>query len=377
MAIHFDDLLAESGRLADELLWPEALAVDRAATIPAGHYDAMAELGLFAMLAPLELGGLGLDREQVRRILRVLGRGCGATAFAFAQHGGVVAAVANTSNTDLRDRWLGRLGERTLGGTAFAHVRRAGAAAVSAERIDGGWRIDGLAPWATSWGTAAVFSVAATTASDEILWFLLPVDEGVPASILASDPMELVTFDATETVSLRFVAHEVPDADVLSVEHGARWRVGDRWGAVRPNPLCIGIGDRALTELADHAADTAASLAEWWGSYAEEVMAAGVETAVGAAGSAAEEAALAQVAATRSSAVFATQRLTTALLAAVGGRGADRSHAAQLLARQALFYVIQAQNGDGRAATLRGVVAASLTDRPPSASVPVSLEGRP
>jgi hypothetical protein len=49
------------------------------------------------------------------------------------------------------------------------------------------------------------------------------------------------------------------------------------------------------------------------------------------------------------------RRATTALLAAVGGRGMDLAHPAQRLAREADFYVIQAQTADGRAATLRGV----------------------
>ena len=53
------------------------------------------------------------------------------------------------------------------------------------------------------------------------------------------------------------------------------------------------------------------------------------------------------------------RRSTTALLAAVGGRGMDLSHPAQRLAREADFYVIQAQTADGRAATLRNVVTAA------------------
>lgn len=356
-----DDLLAAVGQLADHVLRPAALSVDRASSIPASHYDAIAELGLFSMLAPPDLGGLGFDLERVRLVLRVLGGGCGATAFAFAQHGGVVAALAQTENKRLRDRWLPALCARTLGGTAFAHVRRAGAAAVQAGRVDGGWQIDGLAPWATSWGTAEVFSVAATTASDEIVWFLLPVGAGVPSTIEASEPMALLTFDATETVSLRFVDHHVADDDVLSVGSAAAWRVGDRRGAVRPNPLCVGIGDRALTELGHTAPETASELQRWWEPFALQVMNAQVvpPTTDQADREQVEEREIARVAASRSSSVFATQRLTTALLAAVGGRGADRSNVAQLLAREALFYVIQAQNDDGRAATLDGVVAAS------------------
>lgn len=358
MATLYDDLLSAAGRVADDVLWPAALDIDRATTIPDGHYDAVAELGLFSMLAPVHLGGQGLDREQVRGVLRVLGGGCGATAFAFAQHGGVVAALAETDNAPLRDAWLARLCKRTLGGTAFAHVRRAGAAALTARRVGDGWRVDGFAPWATSWGTAEAFTVAATTADDEIVWFLLTVDNGVPSSIEASTAMELVTFEATETVSLRFVDHPVAEADVLSVGQAARWRVGDRRGAVRPNPLCVGIGDRALRELHAGAPETAASVEGWWRSFSEQVMNA--QVMVG--DTIDEESEIARVADARSSAVFATQQLTTALLAASGGRGADRNHVAQLLARQSLFYVIQAQNDDGRAATLRRAVDTSVVD---------------
>jgi hypothetical protein len=49
------------------------------------------------------------------------------------------------------------------------------------------------------------------------------------------------------------------------------------------------------------------------------------------------------------------QRATTALLAARGGSGMDLNYPAQRLAREAAFYVIQAQTVDGRAATLRSV----------------------
>ena len=49
------------------------------------------------------------------------------------------------------------------------------------------------------------------------------------------------------------------------------------------------------------------------------------------------------------------RRSTTALLASVGGAGMDLAHPAQRLAREADFYVIQAQTADGRAATLRSI----------------------
>jgi len=343
-----EELLGRVRTLANEVLWANALAVDVAPIIPASHLEAIDELGLFAMRVPAELGGLELEPRVIREVLRTLGGGCGATAFVFAQHGGLTAMLSATANDELRKAWLPRLIDGTLAGTAFAHVRRAGPAAVSASHIDGGWRIEGHAPWATSWGLAEVFSLAATTDDGQLLWAVIG---GEPSdSIVASDPMSLVVFESTATVSLRFDGLVVPDSDVLSVSDLERWRIGDQLGAVRPNPLCIGVGDRALSELALADPATAERAAPWW---ADVVASAEWASDVVDLGSGAlEPDDLQTIARCRTETILAVQHLTTSLMAAGGGRSADRSHPAQLLARQALFYVVQAQNDDGRAATL-------------------------
>ncbi len=340
------ELMARVGAVADEVLWPMAQAVDGASSLPAEHFEAISRVGLFSMAAPQDLGGLGLGPAESRQVLRRLGSGCGATAFAFTQHHGVVAALARTENRALRQDWLARLCDATLAGIAFAHVRRPGPATVRAQRERSGWRVDGEAPWATSWGRAEVFLVAATTDDDQLLWFLIP---GCSSDrVTASDPLGLVVFGATATVRIRFDGLLVPDSDVVELVPRAIWQVGDRRAAARPSPLCLGVGDRALALLGEAAPATADALRELWAE----------------AGRRAEEAALAvdhqsddvaAVAAVRAETVFAVQRLTTALLAAAGGQGAELRHPAQRLAREALFYVVQAQNEDGRQATLKAL----------------------
>ncbi len=329
--------------MAERCLWPSAIAVDAASTIPRSHLDAFADLSLFAIAAPKAVGGLGLEGGEFRQILRVLGAGCGATAFAFAQHQGVVSALVRSENTSLRNAWLPKLLDRSLGGTAFAHARRAGPAAVRAERTPGGWRLTGEAPWATSWGFAEVFSVAAVVDDRQLVWLLVPGSEA-PA-MRASAPLDLMVFGSTSTVRLVFDGLVVADEDVIDVVDLDSWRHNDRRGAVRPNPMCLGIGDRALGLLAESAPETAAALADDWA-----LVNARAEEASLLIDASSDD--IAAFAAVRAETVFAVQRLTTALLAASGGRGAEASHPAQLLARQALFYVVQAQNADGREATL-------------------------
>ena len=65
------ELLAEkvaaARSLADEVLFPAALAVDRADAVPAGHLDRLADAGLYALAGPPEAGGLGSDPHAVAR----------------------------------------------------------------------------------------------------------------------------------------------------------------------------------------------------------------------------------------------------------------------------------------------------------------------
>ncbi|MGF1597493.1 MAG: acyl-CoA dehydrogenase family protein [Acidimicrobiales bacterium] len=352
-----EQLLVAVAAMADGVLWPAAHDVDGADAIPRSHLDALADLGLFSMVVPADAGGMGLTPPEVRAVLRRLGGGCGTTAFAFAQHQGAVAALATTDNGELRRRWLGPLCDRTLAGTAFAHVRRSGPPAVRAERRAGGWRFHGEAPWATSWGLAEVFTVAAQSDDGSLVWALVPGHEQL--GLAAGDPMELVVFDAAVTVRLRFDGYEVSDDAVLAVDDLDRWRRRDRRAAARPNPLAVGVGDRALAELALVEPAVADAAGAGW----TEAVADAEAAALAVDGDSDDVAAIAGV---RTRTVLAVQRLTTALLAASGGRGAARGHPAQLLARQALFYVVQAQNADGRAATLEAVVPRTRT---PSADV--------
>ncbi|MFV0525745.1 MAG: acyl-CoA dehydrogenase family protein [Acidimicrobiales bacterium] len=345
-------LLDQVAEVAESVLWPAAQRVDQADAIPRGHFEALAGTGAFGLAAPRPLGGCGVGRVTAGAVFRRLGGACGATAFSFAQHHGVVGALVTTPNEALRRRWLGPLCRGTLAGTAYAHVRRPGAGPLRATRRPGGWRFDGVAPWVTSWGRAEVFSVAAVSADGELVWALLPTDAGM----VPSDPLDLVVFGATGSVRLELAGSDVADAAVLVVDDLARWRVGDRPMAARPNPMALGIGDRAIALVAATDPEVAAVL-----EVDQEDLAARAERATGGIGTAVPEdgdALVGTLAALRAEVVLAAQRLAAGAMAAAGGRGAELAHPAQRLGREALFYVIQAQSGEGRLATLAAVADA-------------------
>jgi alkylation response protein AidB-like acyl-CoA dehydrogenase len=228
---------------------------------------------------------------------------------------------------------------------------------VLSARPDGdGWILDGSAPWVTSWGTAEVLAVAAPVLDgsdsadspdgpNRLLWCLVPASEG--RGLRVEQRFDLMVFQASATVSVTFDRFRVGPGQVISVADLAAWSASDRLLAARPSPLCLAVGDRALSLLVEHRPEVAARLRPWWDDVSARSEAACVAVDEGS-----DRADPAAVAAMRAESVLAVQRMTTALLSVVSGRGVERSEPAQRLAREALFYVVQAQNDDGRDALL-------------------------
>ena len=344
-----DEMLRRAQSLADELLFPAAQDVDRAEIVPTGHLVALADAGLFGISGPVSHGGSALDRGHAWRTVAALFSGCAATSFVWAQHQGVVRNVARSTNVDLREaRLAGLCAGAEVAGVAFAHLRRPGPPAITATPVDGGWRLDGFSPWTTSWGLADWFAIAAESAAGEVVWGLIPADT---TGVLAR-PLALPVLASTGTVTLTFEDCFVPADHVVLIEPADRWRLTDRLTSSAGAPATIGIAERAIRLLRDidepAATDTAGRLAEEHDGatarYDELLDAIGAgEDVLGAASD------------HRALLIHLAKRSSMALLAAVGGRGMDLAHPAQRLAREADFFVIQAQTADGRAAMLRGI----------------------
>ena len=355
------DAVAAARGVADEVLFPSAQDVDRADRIPERNLAALADAGLFGLVGPVSHGGLDLDARSVRHAIASVGSGCGATFFVWVQHHGVVRTLRSSPNAALVDAHLADLcAGRTLAGTAFAHVRRTGPPAIAATRIDGAWRLDGQAPWATSWGVADRFSVAAESGDGELVWSLVP---GAGAQGVHATALALPVFGATATVALRFDGCIVPDDLVIAVESAEQWRSADRRHASLGQPAVLGVAERARCLLADQpdadaarAGDALARELDVRWAIDDDV----VDELAGVDGGGDDV--IAAASDHRAACLDLARRSTTALLAAVGGRGMDLSHPAQRLAREADFYVIQAQTTDGRSATLRNVAAATALD---------------
>ena len=154
--------------LADALLRPAAGQVDRG-VVPRSHLDAWGAAGLLGVGGPPAYGGGGAPVAVVREVTEILAGACGATWFVATQHGMPLGTLTGSGNEALKERLLpGLCSGQVLSGVAVAQLRRPGPPAVTATRVDGGWRFDGHVGWMTCWGIGDVVLcpvVAATQAA--------------------------------------------------------------------------------------------------------------------------------------------------------------------------------------------------------------------
>ena len=346
--------------------------------MPREHLEALRDAGLFGLQGPREVpGGLGADHAGARPVLEAVAGGCGATAFVWAQHHGAVRRVAG-GDGPARDRWLPRLCDGSvLAGIGFAYLRRPGPPAVRATRTAAGWRIDGEAPWITGWGLIDALVVMARVddgsvddgpagdgsagdgpAGDGSVVTVVVDRPGDHERLHAGEPQALAVMASTGTVALAFDALEVAERDVVGVQTGAAWRRRDRLGSAMPPPAPLGIADRAIRLLAERppgpgVAEATSALGDELQERREAAdrVSASIARVMGE-GTGDIDRALAAGAAERDRGLDLARRATDALVAATGGGAMSLDHPAQRLSREATFFLIQAQTGDLREASL-------------------------
>ena len=202
------DVLAAAGELADDVLFPDAMRVDRLDVLPAGHLDTLAAAGLYGAPAPAEAGGLGLGLDQVASVVEELAGGCLAVAFVLIQHFRLVMTLAGGgAPAVLRDRWLASACQgRTRGGIALTGFIP-GPPQLRAVPGEGGWRLDGTAPWVTGWGLIDLVQVVARGPDDTVVTLIM---DAAAQPGLTVTRQRLVAVDAAVTVRLGFDGVLIP-----------------------------------------------------------------------------------------------------------------------------------------------------------------------
>lgn len=309
------DVLAVAGRIAEQVLFAAAQAVEESGTIPVGHLDMLADQGFYGMAAPQALGGLGVDFPTACAVVETLAAGCLCTTFVWMQHHGVVMRLAHGQSDQMRTEWLPLLvsGQRRAG-VALAGTLP-GQPVLVADSILDGYVINGYSPWVTGWGMVDVIAVAAR-AGDKLLWALLDAKESDTVTVEA---LRMVAVSASNTVTVHFADHPVPSNRVIGTQDYAEWAHTDASGLRMNASLALGLARRCLTLLGDPTpldAELAASRHQLDTAEADDMFAA------------------------RAQASAVALRAATTLVTSTGSQAILLDQHAQRLAREALFLLV-------------------------------------
>ena len=238
--------LRRAQEIADDVLFPAALAVDASDRLPVAHLDLLAEQGFYSLAAPPELSTLDLpDFPAVCRVIETLAGGCLTTTFVWAQHHNAVMATANSGNEALKEEFLKPLatGQRRAG-LAIGAAVRPGPAALRATAVDGGYRLDGSAPWVSGWGLVDTLYIAGRDADDLLVWALVDATE---SETLTVEPLALTAVNASSTVTVHLRDHFVPAARITGTMPLEAWRQRDPAMLRFNGSLALGVAARAVT----------------------------------------------------------------------------------------------------------------------------------
>jgi hypothetical protein len=284
----------------------------------------------------------------VRELNELLAASSGSTWFVATQHRAPAETARTTANSRLRERWATSLADGSaLGAVSFAHLRRAGPPQVRAVPEGSGWRLTGRLDWITSWGLADVLLLMAESDDGQVVQALIPAHATPGLEI--TGPLALAAMSGTSTVGAVLSDLRVDGDEVAQVLSKESWAHHDSHRTANASPAVFGLMRACLASLSSvgeaRGIPGATHVAEQWAEQIRPIR----SRAYTLIDELPPEDCLDERLALRAESLYLLQQATSALLAAVGGRGMLLDADAQRWARESMFMLIQAQTGPLRA----------------------------
>lgn len=318
---------------------PKASQIDQHVPELTSAFRKMADGGLLGLRVPVAAGGIGLSDLAFRRAQEAIARRSGALAFLQTQHQSGSSFIATSLNRSLRENLLADLakGNQTIG-IAFSQLRKPGPPGMTAERVEGGYVLNGTAPWISGWEIFDLVCIAAVLPSEESVWGVIPLENG--PNFQASPVMRLAALEVVQTVSAKLKDLFLPDDSVLFFKP-PRWiHENDSLTAALQSPFALGCAQAAIDVMRSvNQKRNIKSIAEAAGSLEAELEECRKEayTAMG------ERENLSRSLSARAWAVELMGRCAHSAVIASAGAGNSMEHAAQRVYREALVFSVSAQ----------------------------------
>jgi acyl-CoA dehydrogenase len=253
----FAELLESVRRFVRRRLIPAENRVAAEDAIPPEIVAEMREMGLFGLTIPEQYGGIGLNVEEEVQIVMTLCNASPAFRSLVGTNNGIGSlGIVLAGNAAQKDEWLPRLASgEVIASFALTEPDAgsdAGSVRTKADKVDGGWILNGAKRYITNSALAGVFTVFAR--SDQAV----KGAKGVSAFLVPADTPGLTVGPSEKKMGQQGAhIHEVyfedcriPDSALLG-ETGGGFGIAMRIlarGRLHIAAVCCGLAERAIEE---------------------------------------------------------------------------------------------------------------------------------
>jgi len=254
-------LLRETlSRFCQERIRPRAAAIDEAGEFPRELFRELGDLGLFGLRYPEWLGGTNVDTVTYCLAISEIARGSlSLAALAAMQSLMGTHFLYRYGNPDIHERLLKPAIQGEKIGTICITEPDAGsdlsAIKTCAEKVEGGYQLNGQKAWVTSAAVADCFTVFARTGKEEPLTIFLV--EGDFPGVTVGRAIEKMGSRGTSNTEVFFEDCFVPEDHRLGEEGQGESGLREILAEIRimTGALAIGVARAALDEALQYAAE--------------------------------------------------------------------------------------------------------------------------
>ena len=213
-------------RFSDDVVGPRARELDEKEEFPHDTVKQMAELGFLGLPFPEKYGGAGLDTLAYVIAVEEIARWCGSTAITLAAHVSLgCGPVWLTGSEEQKQRYLVPMAKGEAIGAFGLTEPHAGSDAAGtrtrAEKVSGGWKINGSKIYITNGSVAKYVTITARTEAGSgtkgISAFI--VDTATPGFKVGKIEKKM-GLHGSDTAEILFEDCVIPEANLLGEKSG-------------------------------------------------------------------------------------------------------------------------------------------------------------